>query len=72
MSHPLRQPKLYFLIAVAMTMSTFLMHLKMEYWLEKMAIQQYQQNDIKRHLQKMHPGTDVVIPSLAKRAKHVV
>ena len=72
MSHPLRQPKLYFLIAVAMTMSTFLMHLKMEYWLEKMAIQQYQQNDIKRHLQKMHPGTDVVIPSLAKCAKHVV
>ena len=40
--------------------------------LKKMAIQQYQQNDIKRHLQKMHPGTDVVIPSLAKCAKHVV
>lgn len=25
--------------------------------LKKMAIQQYQQNDIKRRLQKMHPGT---------------
>lgn len=40
--------------------------------LKKMAIQDHQQADIKRHLQKLHPGTDVFIPTLAQCAKHVV
>ena len=40
--------------------------------LKKMAIQDHQQADIKRHLQKLHPGTDVIISTLAHCAKHVV
>lgn len=40
--------------------------------LKKIAIQDPQQADNKRHLQRLHPGTDVIIPTLAQCAKHVV
>ena len=40
--------------------------------LQKKAIQDHQQGDIKRHLQKLHPGIHVIVPSLAQCAKHVV
>ena len=40
--------------------------------LQKKAIQDHQQGDIKRHPQKMHPGIDAIVPSLAQCAKHVV
>lgn len=40
--------------------------------LKKIAIQDHQQADNKRHLQRLHPGTDVIIPTLAQCAKHVV